>query len=175
VSLFAWPARVYWEDTDGGGIVYYANYLRFLERARTEWLRSLGHSQQVLASKAGILFTVVSLSVDYRRPAKLDDELIITCDPQVEGAASVRFAQRIYRGTGQPRAGVAACDVDESSGSQIPGKEHLLVEASVRVACIDARTLRPRRLPEFLSNAAQVLASDQGSCAATSEGALLNG
>jgi acyl-CoA thioester hydrolase len=151
VSLFSWPARVYWEDTDGGGIVYYANYLRFLERARTEWLRSLGHSQQALASQAGILFTVVSLSVDYRRPAKLDDELIITCDPQVEGAASVRFAQRIYRGSGQ--------------------KENLLVEASVRVACIDARTLRPRRLPEFLSNAAPA----EGSGAATSEGALLNG
>ena len=78
MSAFSWPARVYWEDTDGGGIVYYANYLRFLERARTEWLRAHGHSQRDLAREAGILFTVVSLRVDYRAPARLDDELQIT-------------------------------------------------------------------------------------------------
>ena len=69
---FSWSARVYWEDTDGGGIVYYANYLRFLERARTEWLRSHGHSQQELSRSAGLLFTVVSLRVDYRAPARLE-------------------------------------------------------------------------------------------------------
>ena len=73
MSVFCWPARVYWEDTDGGGIVYYANYLRFLERARTEWLRARGHSQLQLARDRGIVFTVVSLSVDYRAPARLDD------------------------------------------------------------------------------------------------------
>ena len=74
MSVFCWPARVYWEDTDGGGIVYYANYLRFLERARTEWLRARGHSQLQLARDRGIVFMVVSLSVDYRAPARLDDE-----------------------------------------------------------------------------------------------------
>ena len=68
MSGFVWPARVYWEDTDGGGIVYYANYLRFLERARTEWLRELGHSQQQLVREQGILFTVVSLEIEYREP-----------------------------------------------------------------------------------------------------------
>jgi acyl-CoA thioester hydrolase len=130
VSPFRWASRVYWEDTDGGGIVYYANYLRFLERARTEWLRSLGFSQLKLAEEPGVLFAVVSLSIEYRRPAKLDDELLITCEPAIEGAASVRFAQRIYRGA-----------------------DELLVEANVRVACIDARTLRPKRLPDFLTNA----------------------
>jgi acyl-CoA thioester hydrolase len=133
VSGFAWPARVYWEDTDGGAIVYYANYLRFLERARTEWLRAQGHSQLELAREPGILFTVVSLSVDYRAPARLDDELQITCEPQPEGAASLRFAQCIYRGTA--------------------GAPELLLEASVRVACVDARTLRPKRLPQFLVRA----------------------
>jgi acyl-CoA thioester hydrolase len=133
-SPFAWPARVYWEDTDAGGIVYYANYLRFLERARTEWLRSLGYSQRVLAEESGIVFAVVSLNVDYRRPAKLDDELFITCEPCSEGAATVRFEQRIYGG-----------------GELV--KDHLLVEASVRVACLDARTLRPKRLPDFLFSA----------------------
>ena len=91
---FSWPARVYWEDTDGGAIVYYANYLRYLERARTEWLRALGHSQQELAREPGILFTVVSLQVDYRAPARLDDELDIGCAPQAEGPASLRFLQK---------------------------------------------------------------------------------
>jgi len=134
VSPFRWASRVYWEDTDGGGIVYYGNYLRFLERARTEWLRSLGFSQLKLAEEPGILFAVVSLNIEYRRPAKLDDELIITCEPAVEGSASVRFVQRIYRGA-----------------------DELLVEASVRVACIDARTLRPKRLPDFLTNAGGAL------------------
>jgi acyl-CoA thioester hydrolase len=73
VSRFCWPARVYWEDTDGGGVVYYANYLRFMERARTEWLRALGLSQQSLAEAHGIVFTVVGLNIEYRRPARLDD------------------------------------------------------------------------------------------------------
>ena len=139
MSVFSWPARVYWEDTDGGGIVYYANYLRFLERARTEWLRSLGYSQHALAHDPGIVFTVVSLSVEYRKPARLDDELIVTCEPSAEGGASLRFAQRICRkeGEGMPRDGV-------------------LVEADVRVACVDAVTMRPKRLPEFLIAGATV-------------------
>lgn len=135
---FSWPARVYWEDTDGGGIVYYANYLKFLERARTEWLRALGYSQQALAQEQGIIFTVVSLALDYRRPARLDDELAVTCEPRADGAATVRFAQRIFRGPHVPPE---------------PRGEQLLVEADVRVACVDARTLRPRRLPPFLANA----------------------
>ena len=134
MSEFSWPARVYWEDTDGGAIVYYANYLRFLERARTEWLRAQGHSQLALAREPGILFTVVSVQVDYRAPARLDDELEITCAPRPEGAATLRFAQRIYRTEAARRA-------------------ELLVEAQVRVACVDAATLRPRRLPQFLREA----------------------
>ncbi|MGH8319650.1 MAG: tol-pal system-associated acyl-CoA thioesterase [Steroidobacteraceae bacterium] len=132
-SVFSWPARVYWEDTDGGGIVYYANYLRFLERARTEWLRSLGYSQQALARKPGIVFTVASLTVEYRRPARLDDELTITCEPRADRAATIRFEQAIFRGS-------------NSRG------EPALVTAGVRVACVDAHTLKPRRLPESLMN-----------------------
>jgi acyl-CoA thioester hydrolase len=129
VREFTWPARVYWEDTDGGAIVYYANYLRFLERARTEWLRAHGHSQALLAREPGILFTVVNLQVEYQCPARLDDELEISCRPQAEGGASLRFLQMIRRTHPHPRA---------------------LLEAEVRVACLDARTLRPRRLPAFL-------------------------
>jgi acyl-CoA thioester hydrolase len=132
VSVFSWPARVYWEDTDGGGIVYYANYLRFLERARTEWLRSLGYSQQVLAREPGIVFTVVSLNVEYRRPARLDDELAITCEARADRAATIRFEQAIFRGW--------------------PGEEPPILTAGVRVACVDAHTLKPRRLPESLVN-----------------------
>lgn len=140
MRAFAWPARVYWEDTDGGGIVYYANYLRFLERARTEWLRSLGHSQQQLLKDPGIVFAVVSLEIGYRLPARLDDELRVTCEPRSEGAASLEFRQRIYRQAGgHPEAG--------HEGGE------LLTEASVRVVCVDAHTLRPRRLPEFLLQA----------------------
>ncbi|MBS0580560.1 MAG: tol-pal system-associated acyl-CoA thioesterase [Proteobacteria bacterium] len=132
MSGFSWPARVYWEDTDGGAIVYYANYLRYLERARTEWLRARGYSQQALAQQPGILFTVVSLQVDFRAPARLDDMLEISCEPRAEGPASMRFLQRIHR-TGAAR--------------------QLLLEASVRIACLDARTLRPKRLPGFLIDA----------------------
>ena len=128
MTVFQWPARVYWEDTDGGGIVYYANYLRFLERSRTEWLRSLGFSQQEMAREPGVLFMVVNLSVDYRRPARLDDELLITCEPRADGAVCMRFAQRVLRGA-EPAP---------------------LLTAEVRVACVDARTLRPTKLPDPL-------------------------
>jgi acyl-CoA thioester hydrolase len=144
MSVFSWPARVYWEDTDGGAIVYYANYLRFLERSRTEWLRAHGHSQQQLAREEGVLFTVVSIQVDYRAPARLDDELEITCEPRPEGAASLRFAQRVYRKAAAGAAAVA------------------LVEADVRVACVDARTLKPRRLPQFLREALTREAGNDG-------------
>jgi acyl-CoA thioester hydrolase len=129
VTGFSWPVRVYWEDTDGGGVVYYANYLKFLERARTEWLRSLGFVQTELAKDPGIIFVVANLSIDYRRAAKLDDSLVVTCEYQQDGAACMRFAQRIYRG------------------------EEIIVEASVRVACLDAQSFRPKRLPAALVKA----------------------
>ncbi|HEX2790416.1 MAG TPA: tol-pal system-associated acyl-CoA thioesterase [Steroidobacteraceae bacterium] len=126
---FVWQARVYWEDTDAGGIVYYANYLRFLERARSEWLRARGVSQLAMARDPGVVFSVVALEAQYRRPARLDDMLSISCEPQWEGGASIVFAQRIWRD---------------------PLEEDLLVSASVRVACLDAATLKPRRLPPVI-------------------------
>lgn len=134
---FRWAARVYWEDTDGGGVVYYANYLRFLERARTEWLRSQGISQWALARERGLLFTVAGLEIRYRQPARLDDELIVTCEPARTGGASLSFAQQIYRGA-------------ESGGAL--AERDLIAAAEVRVACIDARTLKPQRLPDFMVN-----------------------
>ncbi len=126
---FLWQARVYWEDTDAGGIVYYANYLRFLERARTEWLRSRGISQRALARDPGLIFTVIELQAQYRRPARIEDLLAISCQAAREGGASLRFEQNVWR--------------DSDAGE-------LLLQASVRVACLDAQSLKPRRLPEVI-------------------------
>jgi acyl-CoA thioester hydrolase len=129
LTAFRWQARVYWEDTDAGGIVYYANYLRFLERARSEWLRSRGISQRALAAEPGVVFSVVSLEVQYRRPARLDDLIAISCEPAQRGAASLDFLQNIWR-----------------DGAEA----ELLLSATVRVACLDTHSLRPRRLPEVV-------------------------
>ena len=148
---FCFPARVYWEDTDGGGVVYYANYLRFLERARTEWLRAAGISQQALARERGIVFTVTSLTVHYRSPARLDDELLVTCSPQRSGAASLSFAQRILRRTSGAPGVTGNEPIDEAAAPiTVTATDMLLTEADVRVACVDARTFRPQRLPPFL-------------------------
>lgn len=123
MSEFAWAARVYWEDTDGGGVVYYANYLRFLERARTEWLRARGVAQTELARTHGVVFTVVDLHIEYKQAARLDDELVITATPQPDGKASFRVSQQVRRGA------------------------DLLAVASVRIACVDAASFRPKRIP----------------------------
>lgn len=152
---FCWAARVYWEDTDGGGVVYYANYLKYLERARTEWLRAAGFSQQALATGQGIVFTVTHVEVDYRRPARLDDELIITCEPRRIGAASLSFAQRVHRRTEGLAMTGGPADTGEravTAGALPPGAGELLAEAAVEIACVDARTFRPQRLPQFLTD-----------------------
>jgi acyl-CoA thioester hydrolase len=120
---FSWPLRVYWEDTDAGGIVFYANYLKFFERARTEWLRSLGVSQSALRETSGGIFVVSETSVRYLRPARLDDELIVTAQLQAAGRASLIIAQ------------TARCGAD------------LLAEGSIRIGWVDASTLRPGRIP----------------------------
>ena len=134
MSAFSWQARVYWEDTDAGGIVYYANYLRFLERARSEWLRSRGISQRALALDPGVVFSVVELQARYHRPARLEDVLRVECVPSREGGASLAFQQRIWRDEAGSEAG-----------------ETLLLSATVRVACVDARTMKPRRLPAVIA------------------------
>lgn len=125
-SPFRWPVRVYWEDTDGGGVVYYANYLKFLERCRTEWLRSKGYSQQQLAREASVLFMVLRVEIDYLAPARLDDELVVSCEYRADTRTTAWFDQRVYRG------------------------DELLIKAEVRVVCVDATSLRPRRMAEYL-------------------------
>jgi acyl-CoA thioester hydrolase len=124
VSEFRWPIRVYYEDTDAGGVVYHTGYIRYFERARTEWLRALGYSQTQLAQEARVLFTVVDLQIHFRRPARLDDEVVVVSVPTLAGGASMNFAQSVVSSTGE-----------------------VLAEGSVRVACVDAQTFRARRLP----------------------------
>jgi len=138
VTGFSWPARVYWEDTDGGGVVYYANYLKYLERARTEWLRSRGFSQTNLVKDPGVIFVVSTLSVDYKRPARLDDSLDITCDVAMDGKVCIQFAQHIRRG------------------------DEVLLEASVRVACLDAQSFKPKRIPAGIAGAIRDTTSYEG-------------
>ena len=120
---FHHPVRVYWEDTDAGGIVFYANYLKFFERARTEWLRALGHSQQEMVDTTGCMFVVQETSVRYLRPARLDDWLVITVDVTERGRASLRIAQQAWRG------------------------ETLLAEGEIRIGCVERATMKPHRIP----------------------------
>lgn len=125
-AKFTLPMRVYWEDTDGGGVVYYANYLKFLERCRTEWLRSRGYSQEQLARERGVLFMVLRVEIDYLAPAKLDDELHVSCEYRADTRTTAWFHQCVHRG------------------------DELLISAEVRVVCVDSTSLRPRRIAEYL-------------------------
>ena len=127
-KAFHWPLRVYYEDTDTGGIVFYANYLKFFERARTEWLRAANVSQQVLTASEQIMFVVKSTNVEYHASAKLDDELLISVELIKLGRASVNFLQHAWRIYG---------DTPE-----------LLCTASIRVGCVDTQSLRPTAIPE---------------------------
>jgi acyl-CoA thioester hydrolase len=120
---FRHTLRVYWEDTDAGGVVFYANYLKFFERARTEWLRSLGHSQQRLREETGAIFVVAETRIRYLRPARLDDRLEVTVELLDAGRATMSIAQQALRGS------------------------ELLAEGTIRIGCVDAATLRPRRIP----------------------------
>jgi acyl-CoA thioester hydrolase len=131
VGTFKFPVRVYWEDTDAGGVVYYANYLRFLERARSEWLRTLGIDQARLLREDRLQFVVVEANIRYHRPAKFDDELLVSAALDSLRGASVTFAQEIRRG------GEAG---------------ELLVSATIRAACLASDTLRPRPLPQALAS-----------------------
>ncbi len=127
MAAFRWPVRIYWEDTDAGGIVFYANYLKFFERARTEWLRSLGLAQQQLRELTGGMFVVSEARVRYAAPARLDDELIVTARLAERGRASLTIAQQALAG---PAADAA-----------------LLCEATIRIGWVDAALLRPARIP----------------------------
>jgi acyl-CoA thioester hydrolase len=123
---FRHATRVYWEDTDAGGIVYYANYLKFFERARTEWLRGLGIDQCALRERDGAIFIVSQAALRYHRPARLDDLLEVTVTVREAARASLSLTQQALRGA------------------------ELLAEGEVRIACVDAPTLKPRRIPPHI-------------------------
>jgi acyl-CoA thioester hydrolase len=120
---FLWPVRVYYEDTDAGGVVYYANYLRFMERARTEWLRVMGFEQSVLAAEHQVLFVVRAVNIDYLKPSRFDDSLQVTVEVVNVGGSRIRFLQRVLRG-------------DEE-----------VVRADVDVVCVNTDSFRPARVP----------------------------
>lgn len=147
--MFVWPVRVYYEDTDSGGVVYYANYLKFMERTRSEWLRSLGVEQDKLIDRDGVLFAVHAVSVDYLRPARFNELLWVTAAVSERGRASLGFDQHVVRA--DDRRALSAGHLDERDyRALISDKDTLLCNGRVRVACLDARTLRPRPIPSPL-------------------------
>ena len=124
--MFVWPVRVYYEDTDSGGVVYYANYLKFMERARTEWLRYLGFDHQALARQHRIVFVVTAIAVDFQRAARLDDNLAVSVQLESLGKVRCVFAQEIRR------------------------EDDLLVKARITVACVTGEQFKPVEIPEAL-------------------------
>jgi acyl-CoA thioester hydrolase len=127
---FSWPIRVYYEDTDSGGVVYYANYLKFMERARTEFLRNSGFEQNQLKQEQGILFAVHSLSIQYIKPAVFNDELMVTTKIINPGRASLTFKQSIER----------------------LSERNLICDAEVKVVCLDAEKFSPVAMPKEILN-----------------------
>lgn len=125
-GAFTWPVRVYYEDTDAGGVVYHAAYLRFFERARTEWLRARGFHQGRLREESGVVFVVRAMSVDFLLPARFDDELAVNVHDVMVRRASFALKQAISHG------------------------DKVLCRATVRVACVDAGTFAPRPLPQSI-------------------------
>jgi len=121
---FVWPVRVYWEDTDAGGVVYYANYLKFMERARSEWLRAFGFEQDVLRDDAGVVFVVRRVEIDYLSPARFNEQLEVSVVLHEAGRASLSVRQELMRGSTR------------------------LAEAIVTLACVDAIRFKPVKIPE---------------------------
>lgn len=133
---FRFPVRVYWEDTDAGGIVFYANYLKFMERARTEWLRALGIGQRALKEATGCMFVVTETALQYHRPARLDDELLVTAHLEQSGRASLTIRQQVLAGPGP----------DTSAAT-------VLCDGRIRISWVNAQTLKPSRIPPTLLEA----------------------
>jgi acyl-CoA thioester hydrolase len=132
---FVFPIRIYWEDTDAGGIVFYANYLKFFERARTEWLRSLGIQQQSLKEQSGGMFVVSETQIKYFSPARLDDLLEVTAHTAEAGRASLVLAQQAWL--------------------TLDGERKLLAEGTIRIGWVDRNTLKPGRIPAAILEALQ--------------------
>lgn len=132
-ASFGWPVRVYWEDTDAGGIVFYANYLKFFERSRTEWLRARGISQQAVREATGGMFVVGEAQIRFLKSARLDDELLVTTSLLDTGRASMTIHQQALLST--------------ATGPV------LLCEATIRAGWVNASTLKPDRIPSHILHA----------------------
>lgn len=128
MAIFAWPVRVYYEDTDAGGVVYHGQYLNFLERARTEWLRAGGFEQDALREDPGVIFAVNRISLDYLAPARFNDALTVTAALRESRGARLLFDQQVVR------------DADAKP----------LLRAEVQVVCVDADRFRPKPVPSFI-------------------------
>jgi acyl-CoA thioester hydrolase len=132
---FIHAVRVYWEDTDAGGVVFYANYLKFFERARTEWLRAMGVGQQALREATGAIFVVSDTALRYLAPARLDDLLQVSVHVVETGRVSMTLQQQAWRHNADGTPPVLLC------------------EGRIRIGCVDAQTLRPRRFPDPITQA----------------------
>lgn len=135
-QTFSWPVRVYVEDTDFGGVVFYANYLKYFERARTELLRSVGVTQQAMVDTHRVIFVVTSAAVDYVAPARMDEELVVTATVEKMGRASMKLVQEVRRGTS------------------------LLAKARIDVACVGIESMRPQQIPAELLGKLNTAAPD---------------
>lgn len=130
--VFQWPIRVYYEDTDSGGVVYHTSYLRFMERARTEWLRALGFEQDWLRHELGVLFTVRSVRIEFLKPAFFNNQLTVDTWAACHRRVGLRFAQHIRQAQGDN------------------GKNGVLCRADIEVVCVNGQSLRPRPIPNAI-------------------------
>lgn len=137
MAEFFWPVRVYYEDTDNGGVVYYANYLKFMERARTEWLRARGVEQDVLAEQQGLIFAVRSAHIDYLKPARFNQLLSVSVSVAQVGKASLSFDQNVF----------VANNLTINEGDEGEGNGVLLCQGRIKIACLDASSMKPRAIP----------------------------
>ena len=128
---FSWPVRVYYEDTDSGGVVYYANYLKFMERARTELLRSIGYEQDQIQQELGVIFAVHSANIQYKKPARFNDELNVITSIASLGKASIHFKQSIFLKASHHTGATAG----------------LLSDAEIKIACLNAKQFTPQSIP----------------------------
>lgn len=143
-GIFAWPVRVYWEDTDAGQIVYHARYLHFMERARSEWLRHIGIEQDIVREQDGVVFVVTESLLNWIKPARYNDQLLVSVENVEIGRASLKFEQRVWLQGDDPNA--------------------TLVKSTVRAAAVDDSTMKPTRMPrvvyeQFVKGAEQLSAN----------------
>lgn len=124
--MFSFPIRVYYEDTDAGGVVYHSQYLNFMERARTEWLRHFGFEQTWLKNELGVIFVVTQAEIKFKRPARFDDLLEIQCQPNKISFSSIEFNQQVVR------------------------QSQILIDAIIKIACVDANTFKPVTIPRLI-------------------------